>query len=515
MECTYLNPVLKRGPKTSKLRRPFDKRRGSRDVAPGRETSGHDLTLGSDEVPLTDRPHTGPTRCGQTRTRRLPTSVLAPIVEIYRSRMYPVWPMIDAQSLLTQLEETGLEDKRNVEPYILTTALCAATMSQLNLAPVGCGPDSVDSAYMERECSRIRNSTNYREHPSTEGVLTSFFLHVYHAKVDSRNSAWMFLQEAISLARLLHLDDVGIDANQSNHDYMDQQKYQSQLIYLLLWVSERGYAIQHDLRACIQETINLPLSYFNGQDIYAEGLIELGSLFVAFDSSFCYASHLGLPLPLSDKQLLVTVHHSLITNVPRPFNYDPVRRADYFVTKQWMKVLLWQQAMSRGLLSSVSDAESLTFLFPSRIAQDLLSSIATISKNDLLPLGRDQLVKFFEVTNSLADVILCAPAASISAWSHRSSHSLSRECCRYGPADFLHGLFQTISPFLKDDKRLNDMLSQKAAEALLRAPSRIIPESIGGSCLGSAWNIEDETGESGHDVTDALADVGNPSFHED
>lgn len=138
--------------------------------------------------------------------------------------------------------------------------------------------------------------------------------------------------------------------------------------------------------------MKLPSGDCSGSDIHGEGLVELASLFAAFDSAFHHApGHVSGPSSsLSDKQLLVAVQNSLTMNRPRPTSYDPVRRADYCITKQWMKVLLWQQAMSRGLLSSGSDVESMDFLFPSLVAQDLLTSVEKISHGDLLPLGRDQ-----------------------------------------------------------------------------------------------------------------------------
>lgn len=138
--------------------------------------------------------------------------------------------------------------------------------------------------------------------------------------------------------------------------------------------------------------MKLPSGGCSGYDIHGEGLVELASLFAAFDSAFHHTpGHVsGLSSSLSDKRLLVAVQNSLAMNRPRPTSYDPVRRADYCITKQWMKVLLWQQAMSRGLLSSVSDVESMNFLFPSLVAQDLLASVEKISHGDLLPLGRDQ-----------------------------------------------------------------------------------------------------------------------------
>lgn len=237
--------------------------------------------------------------------------------------------------------------------------------------------------------------------------------------------------------------------------------------------------------------------------------MELGSLFVAFDLLLQHASPYGSDtahLP-SYKELLLAVCKTLTEDIPRPINYDSIQRADYHVTKQWMQTLLWQKAMSQGLLSSVSDTELMSFLFPSRIAQSLLASITTVSRDDLLPLGRDQLFKFFEITNTLADVVLCHPAGFISPDSDsplsqivmldpgRTSRSWpgSRGCCRYGPTDFLHGLFQTMSPFLDVDKRINTLLREKVAQALLRAPSRVLPRGIGEErCVETEWGLEDE-----------------------
>lgn len=155
--------------------------------------------------------------------------------------------------------------------------------------------------------------------------------------------------------------------------------------------AQRGYAIQHGLRVSIQETIDAA-NYPDDLDTYGQGLVQLGSLFAAFDQSL--SSHVPreseLPASTGDQTLLVTIHDSLTRNTPRSTSYNMVQRTDYQITKQWMQILLWQQALSRGLLSSDSNVESMTFRFPARVAQDLLAFITAVSKDDLIPLGRDQ-----------------------------------------------------------------------------------------------------------------------------
>lgn len=51
-----------------------------------------------------------------------------------------------------------------------------------------------------------------------------------------------------------------------------------------------------------------------------------------------------------------------------------------------------------GLLSSASFVDVLTFGFPAQISHDLLQALGYFSESDLLPLGRDQVGSFQNVT---------------------------------------------------------------------------------------------------------------------
>ena len=72
-----------------------------------------------------------------------------------------------------------------------------------------------------------------------------------------------------------------------------------------------------------------------------------------------------------------------------------------------------------------------------------------------------QLLKCFEVANSLADTVLL------------SSHTISSRL-ELGPQDFLHALYQKIDPFLEQDTLLKSILRAKTAEALVAAPARLL-----------------------------------------
>lgn len=70
-------------------------------------------------------------------------------------------------------------------------------------------------------------------------------------------------------------------------------------------------------------------------------------------------------------------------------DYVSTRTADCHITRQWMRTILWQEALSSGLLSS-SGTSVMTFSFPATVGRDLLHSLRCFSEADLLPLGRDQ-----------------------------------------------------------------------------------------------------------------------------
>ncbi|KAL7923775.1 hypothetical protein ACQKWADRAFT_289272 [Trichoderma austrokoningii] len=487
LDCTYSRPVLKRGPKTSKLTQRCNwKWRTEEQKLPRVASSCPNLdSVGIAAV------------SASLQAERLALSILKPIIECYSSRLYPVWPVLYASSLLARLGEVETNALASLpcidDVYIMALALCCATMAQLNLGEMENMSPHITSEYLEKECNRLRALTNYRENPSVEGALTSFFLHVYHARADKRNASMLFLQEGISISRLLRLDRIESEPSQLLNGGTDDQTTiitQKRLVYILLWVSERGYAIQHDLPISILDAVQIPSIELDDFDKYGKGLIELATLFVAFDSFFYRTTRYihETSQPHSEKIRLVTVQQSLKTITPKTSDYDLVQQADYTITRHWMRILLWQQAMSRSLLSSYDDDDSMTFFFPSQIAQEFLASITSNSREQLTSLGRDQLVKSFEITNTLADVILCTtstynhPSLPDTHNSRRESNVVThRESWKYGPVDFLHALYQTISPFLTYDTRLHDMIRLKAADALLQAPSRIIPRSVDGA----------------------------------
>lgn len=155
-------------------------------------------------------------------------------------------------------------------------------------------------------------------------------------------------------------------------------------------ISPRGYAIQFALPISLPSPLSLPApGWFQG-DLHKQGLIRLAKLFAVFDA----APVLKLPQNKSrtvSVDLLLMVEKALEEAPPCPAHHDVVQKVDYLVTQHWMRLLLWQQAMSRGLLSSVSLFNSMRVTFPTYLARDILGSVAGIPA-DAFACGGEALV---------------------------------------------------------------------------------------------------------------------------
>lgn len=129
----------------------------------------------------------------------------------------------------------------------------------------------------------------------------------------------------------------------------------------------------------------------NASNVHVRGLVELARLFAAFDAvamSRCSSldqSDLSPALLAQTEDAL-----SLLSLTQGDGTQGSTRMADYCITKEWMRTIIWQEALSRHMLSSTSYIELMTFRFPAAVSRDLLYSLQGFTQSELLPLGRDQ-----------------------------------------------------------------------------------------------------------------------------
>jgi hypothetical protein len=155
-------------------------------------------------------------------------------------------------------------------------------------------------------------------------------------------------------------------------------------------MQHRGYAMHLGVRPSYSDPVQVPDAAQLAMNPHARGLLELFNLFVTFDKIQARRCRSGsLAQALSAASLAETeAALSLLS-----FNSDDqasTRLADCYITREWMRTIVWQEALSAHLLSSTSTNEVMTFRFPVVVGRDLLTSLHGLSETDLLPLGRDQ-----------------------------------------------------------------------------------------------------------------------------
>lgn len=224
VSCTYFKPARKRGPK---FRRAADLPSNSMSGSCGVSANTPAEPVPRDGSVIERRPDSA-----HPWSQTIPQTTLAYIMRRYQRSSYSVWPVVNAEMLLQRLE--GGNDPST---YCLALALCAATMAQLQLVPLMNEDREVDSNLLATECLRLREEIDFRENLDARSVLVSLFLHVYHAKINKRNSAMLFIQEAISSARLLRLDEDGMVTKKWGTD--EDVIANRDILFTLLWVSER------------------------------------------------------------------------------------------------------------------------------------------------------------------------------------------------------------------------------------------------------------------------------------
>lgn len=176
---------------------------------------------------------------------RISNARFHPYAQLFFNHLFPIMPVIDPKIYL----DHRIYDHSNQllpETYTFLCALSAATIVQLESSvplppfdPLPGRPISEADMFIE-ELFRARGQYDYIQGPTTLTVLTSFFIFAYYGNKEGEKSerAWHYLQESISFAEILDLDDERVI---SKSDPMEAQW--NRRLFWLLFVTERYFVL--------------------------------------------------------------------------------------------------------------------------------------------------------------------------------------------------------------------------------------------------------------------------------
>ncbi|KAJ5176207.1 C6 transcription factor [Penicillium canariense] len=268
---------------------------------------------------------------------------------LYSRELYPLWPVINLEDLITRLQNGA-----DLAAYALSTAFSAVVLERL--AQLGRTIEDVENPSVESE-KLVAESENF----------------------------------------------LGFD--QAKH-YATLPEDSAQLHLRILWIlyiTERGHTTRFDLPRILRLDPQLPALY---ADENPSGLLPFISMTRLFQN-FGFAMD-GFEADrthdfFADMDMRLQETPELLTSA------SDTQRADFLITKQWMRIILWKRAIFYVELSADTAGGTLSVSFPEKVARNVVAYIHNLPRGIVRSHGLGMQMKLADIAISLADVLSCAP----------------------------------------------------------------------------------------------------------
>lgn len=321
--------------------------------------------------------------------------------------VYPVQPVISEHELRQYIHV--MDTDQDVRSFIYAFGGCT-----LNLTRYG----DQRSEEVVRTIEDLMNhsiDSMRRAHKhfqfSVMRAMQSIFIHNCLMSLQGSDAAFFYMRDAISIIQLLRIDNAEDAAQLSPPERSRRQR-----LYWQAYIHERFMAILDYRRAILPPLYTLPEDDPTIPLQVHEGFNQIIKLFRMLDTDFLGSwldSHGG------------AVTSTWVEAKSRELEGDPeadardlaglstMQRADLTITREWLRTLVWRLAMGQTLLSSKSSKECLSLLLPIRLSQTLRQQVSSMSRQDIEVHGSSITQKLFEITDTIADVLIHVPAATL------------------------------------------------------------------------------------------------------
>ncbi|KAJ4266276.1 hypothetical protein NW762_004260 [Fusarium torreyae] len=426
IECTALRARKKRGPKGGPRTTTRDRVERFQESIKNTQSRSQ-LTTSRDENKQVDSPSSPP-----LPPYRLPLREYQRFLEISKQPVSSIWMVVNPDEILTEITQ----DEHAYEAHALAAALCAATIAQLRL-PEHAGPKNTpSSAQFAAECLQLREHYDYRESYTVASALIPFFLHVYHANGSKLRTAGLFLREAVTYAQLMHLGDP------ETYSHLNKKERNLRLIaYWLILITERTYTAQHGMPAVLPVIDTFPDTHDDVEDDRRmQSFIALTKLFAYLESNLTTTYSNQQPL---ERQKLVSYQAALCLD-----SHDQAAReaqkVDLFVTRQWVRLLLWEYTARHFAMSCYPENEAFSLFLPVKIGHEMISLFSMVTNAAIKTHGYGIELKVFRLADAMLDIVACTP------WSaHGNGMLLGSGDILYSLQHVLHAVGGPESTFLR------------------------------------------------------------------
>ena len=283
----------------------------------------------------------------ETYQHRLSGESFLPYMKLFYRHMFPIMPVIESSFWLDPSLYNN-SSRLTSDMYCFLCSICAATIVQLDESipqPPPLHPTKRMDDVFADDCLRERRSYDYIESASTLSIMTSFFMFAYYGNHEKHAKAWHYLQESITFAENLNMDD---EASYAKLDPVEAQWRRR--LYWLLFITERAYAVQRRKHVRLHPGITMPEVFASEDPQLLEGFTNLAKLFAAVDDNFVRAWRGSRRSSLCDEAWLANTQRQLDAVALALGNISETQHLDISVTREWLHVLAWQMGVSNGLI---------------------------------------------------------------------------------------------------------------------------------------------------------------------
>lgn len=244
--------------------------------------------------------------------------------------------------------------------------------------------------------------------PSILRAVTSVYIQMCYMSLGQYDLGFFYLREAISMVHLLRIEDKAVMASLDLTERSRRQR-----LYWLCFIHERFMSIFHFSPATLSPYAQFPEDDPSLDPSVSHGWVQVIKTFLLLEPTF-------ISLWIGDRSQVTVAwveqkHRELDDELweLEVSMLSDLQQADLVVTRQWMRTLLWQMAMSNCLLSSHASCPSLSLEMPLRLSSQLRQFLTKISQNTIQIHGSSILSKLLEIINTIADVVLHGPQVTL------------------------------------------------------------------------------------------------------
>ncbi|KAF4332474.1 transcription activator [Fusarium beomiforme] len=340
----------------------------------------------------------------------------------YERVVFPVNPIILPSEIVTAIQ--GMD--QSFEDAALVYAYAAVTV---NLSQTSWNPDC-DVPFRITELMNLSFKAHKQAEMSTgimgkfpvsvKRIVTCLFLEICLMTFKRFDRTFIILREAIAMIQMLDLDRYK-DASLTDHELSTRQR-----LYCEISIHERFFtivsghpailprlnpslpAMDHEIPCHINEGFNRLIELFHVLDdtFLSHWRAQQDPQCTAPEMTATWIEHKQAELDQNEIDAAET-DNALVAN---GCGLTELQHVDLFITRLWMRILVWQLALSQGLLQSAppqNSHECFSMHFPAqRLSTQLRNLVLRLERVDSIGLhGSGIFQKLFEITSTVADVL--------------------------------------------------------------------------------------------------------------